>query len=452
MYRAVPHVTARQLALGALCAAVAHVGVAQATAQEGNEMGITGVTASDADLTVPTEAPEGETLRYGLGFPFQLSATEAALFCNLRVEGVPVYDFEAGTDVVIFDHLGHISAEDATPISRNERRQHPELGPRIIVKYPVIGGFVPVGALQEDGSPHPDAGTGFGICQAISFPVNEDGYFGWDTERIHRTEVHQLSYDGAHFHSVRSQSGLEGETHPRVGESGWSIVAPGITNAIPDGDDLLQPVLAYDGTVQRCGVARWQRSDGVWRPLAFSPVSPAGESWTEPSMVRDVDGALLFSARGYGEAPSNEVRVWRRARGTSEWRLVIDVQDARHQAPVSIGRAADGTPFIGANLLGSGREVLQLWPLNPERTEVEEPITIRDAPAQFGSPGEDSRWMVDHPSAAVVRLADGRWHALLAYRILHSDEHHGAQPAPQTGCYVEEVTSAGPPVSPWRFE
>ncbi|MGC9316692.1 MAG: hypothetical protein ACP5KN_01495 [Armatimonadota bacterium] len=415
-------------------------------------MGITGVTTGDADLTVPSEAPEGEMLRYGLGFPLQVSATEAAVFCNLRVEGVPVYDFEAGTDVVIFDDPGHISAEKATPISRNERREHPELGPRIIVKYPVIGGFVPVGAVREDGSPHPHAGTGFGICQAISFPVNEDGYFGWDTEHIHRTEVHQLSYDAARFSSRRSQSGLEGEAHPRVGESEWTIVAPGITNAIPDGDDLLQPVLAYGDTVQRSGVLRWRRSDGLWRPWAFSPVSPGAESWTEPSLVRDADGALLFSARGYGDERSNEIRVWRRADAESQWRLIIDVQDARHQAPVSIGRAADGTPFLGANLLGSGREVLQLWPLNAERTGLDEPITARDARTQFGSPGENSRWMVDHPSAAVVRLADGQWHGILAYRILHSAEHQAAQPVAQTGCYVEEVTSAGPPVPPWRFE
>ena len=55
-------------------------------------------------------------------------------------------------------------------------------------------------------------------------------------------------------------------------------------------------------------------------------------------------------------------------------------------------------------------------------------------------------------SRAVVRLADGEWHGVVAYRILDSAEHQGAEPAPQTGCYVEEVASDGPVMPPWRFE
>ena len=60
--------------------------------------------------------------------------------------------------------------------------------------------------------------------------------------------------------------------------------------------------------------------------------------------------------------------------------------------------------------------------------------------------------MVDHPSGAVLRLADGRWHGVVVYRILGNAEHKGAPPAPQSGCYIEEVVAAGPPVPPWRFE
>ena len=60
--------------------------------------------------------------------------------------------------------------------------------------------------------------------------------------------------------------------------------------------------------------------------------------------------------------------------------------------------------------------------------------------------------MVDHPSAAVLRLADGEWHGVVVYRVLNSAEHQGAEPAPQTGCYLEEVVSDGPVFAPWRFE
>ena len=126
------------------------------------------------------------------------------------------------------------------------------------MRFPVIGGFIPLGALREDGSAHPHAGTGFGIAQAISFPVDEAGLFNWNAERIHRCEVHQLRFDGERFSAIRSAPGQE-QAHPLVGESGWEIIAPGITNAIPDGEDLLQAVMTRNGAGQVSGVVRWAR-------------------------------------------------------------------------------------------------------------------------------------------------------------------------------------------------
>lgn len=208
-------------------------------------------------------------------------------------------------------------------------------------------------------------------------------------------------------------------------------------------------------------------------PVEFSPVTPLGESWSEPSLIRDSDGALLFSARGSGGQRFTEVRVWRRYEGGPQWRLVFSTPDVRvlhleeggpqweqvisapgahSPGPISINRAADGTPYIAANLLGTGRETLCIWPLNPARTSLTEPITVRSARAEFGPPAADSRWLVDHPSGTVVRLRDGEWHALLAYRVLDSAEHRGAAPSAWTGCYVEEVLSNGPVIPPWRFQ
>jgi len=49
-------------------------------------------------------------------------------------------------------------------------------------------------------------------------------------------------------------------------------------------------------------------------------------------------------------------------------------------------------------------------------------------------------------------LADGDWHSVLSYRIVDNGEVEGsAPPAPQTGCYVEEVFSAGEAVPVWSF-
>lgn len=434
---------------------------------------ITGVTAGPVRLTAPPDSTPEQPLSYGLGFPFQVAADRAALFCNVRVEGVATFDYENGTDVIVFDSLEGIGAAPPVIISRNERLTDAGGAPRIVVKFPIIGGFVPLGALRPGGSPHPHAGTGFGLCQAISFPVDEAGLFNWQTERIHRCELHQLSYDGERFAAERVAQ-LPERPHPWVGESAWRISAPGITNAIPDGDDLLQAVQASDGSGSSSGVVRWSRAGGSWEPVEFSPVTPRNEGWAEASLVRDTDGALLFSARGGVGDQLSEVRVWRYYQGEPQWRLVFSTPDVRvlhreeggpqweqvlsapgahNPGPISINRAADGTPFIGANLPASGRETLCLWPLNEARAGLLEPLTARAARDEFGAPAAaDARWMVDHPSGAVVRLADGAWHALLAYRILDSAEHRGAAPTERTGCYVEEVHSDGPVMAAWRFE
>jgi hypothetical protein len=412
---------------------------------------IAAVTRGPADLVVPGDSSEAQVLRYGLGFPFQVAPGLAGLWVNLRVELRPVGDFENGTDVVLFDSLDDISAEGAIPVSRNEWERDPETGTRrIVLKYPVSGGFVPLGARRQDGSPHPHAGTGFGVCQAISFPTDENGLYSWATERVHGTEVHQFSYDGERFAAERSASGAGG-AHPQVGETEWRIIHPGITNAIPDGDDMLLAANVTPGKGAICGVTRWRRADGLWRPVGLSPVTPITEAWTEPSVVRDTDGALLFSARAYGPH-INRIRVWRSQDVGETWELVIDLPDTRHEAPISLNQAADGTPYIAANLLGRQRETLCLWPLNAERAGLADPLVVRDAREEFGEPPGGSTWMVDHPSGAVLQLADGKWHGVLAYRILELAEHRGAAPPEQSGCYVEEVIFAGPPVPPWRFE
>ncbi len=433
---------------------------------------ITAVTTSAADLVTPPDSTDDQVLSYGLGFPFQVAPDEAAIFCNVRVEGVAAVDFENGTDVIVFDDLANISADNAVAISRNERPTDADGNERLVIKFPVIGGFVPVGALRADGAAHPHAGTGFGLCQAISFPLDEDGHFSWSTERIHRCEVHQFSYDGERFEAVRSDAGLE-EAHPLIGESDWKIMSPGITNAIPDGDDMLLAATVFNGTGQTTGVVRWRRVDSLWQPIEYSRVTPPGKPWSEASLVRDTDGALLFSARGSGGDRYTTVQVWRKSGDGPQWQLVVSTPDVRvwhkqeegpewglvinllkahNSGPMSIGRAADGTPFIGADLLGSGRETLCIWPLNPERMDLEEPITARAARDEFGPAPGGGRWMVDHPSSAVLRLADGLWHGVVAYRILGNAEFKGDAPAAQSGCYVEEVISTGPPMPPWRFE
>jgi hypothetical protein len=403
--------------------------------------GIVGVTKGPADVSVPPDVPEGEVQHYGLGFPFQVGPTMAAIFVNRRMEVTGLWDFENGSDVILFDNLGAISADAPIPVTRNEKRVDPATGERrITVKFPDIGGFVPLGARRADGSRHPRAGSGFAICQALEFPMTEAGTFSWSAKWKQNLEFHQFAFDGNKLRVVKTETWTE-DRPLMIGDTGWYVIAPGITMAIPDGDDLLQPVLAANrSTGGASGIVRWRTRYGIWRPVSFVPVA---DGVAEASLIRDADGALLFSGRGSGPA-ANSIPVWRSGDNGATWQQLMDVLQVREEAPISINRAADGTPYIATNPLGHGRQVLQLWPLNAARTGLEEPIVARAAV-------EGRTQTVDHPNAATVRLADGKWHHVLVYRVMNGEDPTGATPDVQTGCCVEEVFSRGPAIPAWDF-
>jgi hypothetical protein len=96
--------------------------------------------------------------------------------------------------------------------------------------------------------------------------------------------------------------------------------------------------------------------------------------------------------------------------------------------------------------------VLAIWPLDDSRTGLDGRFIARDAPVEYGPAPSGSWWRLDHPTSTVLRLGDGKWHAVLSYRTVDNGEVEGdAPPAPQTGTYVEEVFSFGDPVPPWSF-
>ena len=52
----------------------------------------------------------------------------------------------------------------------------------------------------------------------------------------------------------------------------------------------------------------------------------------------------------------------------------------------------------------------------------------------------------------VLRLADGKWHNVIALRILeYAEMTHMQLPTAYTGAYLEEVLSAGEPIAAWNF-
>jgi hypothetical protein len=228
---------------------------------------------------------------------------------------------------------------------------------------------------------------------------------------------------------------------------------------------------------QSAGVTRWRYSKEVWGPVSFVPVTGEDGS-VEPSLIRDVDGALLFCCRGGGEPNYNDIRIWRSRDAGLTWTLIIHVRSPVGHGPISLNRAADGSPFVVANLNevllhptapqaklaprldakgrvragGWFREKLYLWPLNTERNGVELPSLVRDPRAEFGIPPGGTLWDCDHPIGATVRLRDDLWHGLVCFRLVEKGEvDRSFGPTDYTGCYVEEVFSSGPGLPAWHF-
>lgn len=409
---------------------------------------ITGVTKTGPTLVQPVEQTEGQTCRYGLGFVFQIGPQTAAVSVNVRTAGVGHWDFENGSDIVVFDDLANVAARPPIVCARNTTDTDPQTGKRrVAIHYPVTPGFWPLGARRGDATEHPAAGTGFGFSQVLHFDLNDEGFFSWDDPYEQSWFVYQFAWDGSRFLVTHAERRAP-EDALQIGDGPWRVVGPGITCAIADGDDLLYPVLASDSSRNVSGVTRWRSGPEGWRPVVFHGISGG----YEPSLVRDTDGALLYTARD-ADADGNSVRVWRSTDAGENWYEVLHDPKLRSNAPMVLNRAVDGTPYLAANHPKGFRNVSAIWPLTVERDRFEPPVIARDCDVDFGAPPEKTTWFADHPVGAVVRLRDGRWHGVVGYRVMaFSFEGLGGETlAPQTGCYIEEVSSTGPTLAAWEF-
>ena len=439
--------------------------------QAAHVSGITKVSNHGPALTEPGDSTKDQPLRYGLGYILQVAPRTAAVLCNIRTIGTGHWDWENGSDAVVFDDLATVGQRKPVILTRNKYDQNPATGKRrVAVTYPTTGGFVPLGAKRPDGSPHPNAGTGFGIANALCYDLNEQGYYtpadakrGGQYPSSSRWYVHQLAYDGKKLRVVKAEmkpcagnrlllpdvrKAEVAKSTLKTTDGVWALTAGGLSVAIPDGDDLLLPVMANDGKRDATGVSRWRREGGDWHPVAFYAVSGG----TEPTLIRDTDGSLLYSVRDAGGGPE-AVGVWRSPDDGKTWKQVFYDAKLRSNAPVVLHQATDGTPFIVADQPGSFRAKLCLRPLTADRTGCGPAKLVRDCVAEFGPPPKGALWFADHPTGATVRLADGRWHRLVAYRVnaYKPAGIGGETPTPRTGCHIEEVFSAGPARPAWKF-
>lgn len=422
------------------------------------------ITRGLPDVSLPRSSTGNLPTRYGLGQPVQVGPKTAALFCNLRVVGPNRSDYEDGGDVFVFDNLASLGTAEPTPIARNERVKDSTTGePRFIVKYPTCVSFWPLEARQPDGSVHPGAGKGVAFCRALSF-VGSGDTLPWEffskPSVQHYVEVMYLSFDGRQVSVVKRD--LIPDDPGWATQDGWHIAAPGLQPAIPDGNDLLLALNAQKEGKAGTGVCRFRFAGGQWQPVAFTRVTGG----CEPSLVRRTDGSLVFLTRPSEPMDAKRIMLWTSTDSGATWRLVLDAPNVRPSTPVSVHATPNGRIFVLANALGMtspdgmarwwhrNRDRLVMWQLAEKAVQLMPPQLIRDCTEEFGAAPDQAMWYCDHPVSATVRLNDGKWHGLLAYRLMAFStlgEKVAEVPTPQTGCCVEEVPSAQPVTPPWHF-
>ena len=430
-----------------------------------------------------------ESWRYGNGRAIQVTPDAAALFCGVRPEKMGGPDYVDGSRVVLFDDLDRIADSESVPLASNEFFGDPKSGKaRMAMKHGVWPWFVPAGARLADGAPHPWPGTGFGLQSVLEVPVDENLRWGKgalykDAEK--RTAVYQFRCGARGFEVVGVQEHKPEDmpvvpTHPitaqmeavAVGDRErfrWRLADKGLGPGLPDGADMLMPAMAArvapEGDAPgrpAAGVMRWRCDDGEWKPVHFTPIAVSVDGveqyWHEPSLVRARDGALLFSARPRFGPYEHTVRLWRSEDGMA-WQVVFDRLQARAESPVTINSAADGTPYFALNPWFSeyegmpythGRRRMDIRPMRPDLSDWGEGLLVRRT--ETGR-AERSRWLLDHPLSATIRLKDGVWRHVLAYRSLFSGAFDEMDEGSLSyGLYLDAIESDGPAIAPWRFD
>lgn len=430
------------------------------------------ITNGHCQLKTPVTKPieNFPAASYQIGNPIQLSKSEAAIMCNIRPAGVWVQDIEVGNDMIPFSELDNIDTSKAIPLTRSEEVEHPKTGePLMVYKFPASYGFVPHGAKLDNGKSHPHAGTGFGLYECIGFPKSHSVKdWTYIKEPVVYSECQEYRYDGKEFEVTDTK-----KLHASEILDDWFIESRGVARALPDGEDFLLPVCGMQkdefkssqiDIKQRlswyAGVSRWRFDGQQWKAVSFTPVILGGN---EPSIVRDIDGSILFTARiGTG------IFAWRsNDHGESfEKTLSMDSSVQKNTHPVLINRTVGGTVYIASNPSPDpylpaiyGRKSQTAWVLSPDRRGVADIVPYFDCDKLFKVPNKSgtspnrSPWQVDHPVGGVVQLGD-KLHSLLTFRVAEAAEVHGtALPTVRTGCWIEKVWSDqdGDAYGDWKF-
>lgn len=444
------------------------------------------VTCRNAALNaVKTPLADGVEGIYQISRIVQLDPETAGFFVNIRQSCARACDLEQGSDFCFtrdpelrrFEGFQALTRADVTAPFDNGQKF-------LMVSYPLFAAFVPLGALLEDGTPHPHGGTGFAVGLKMGRPCDDHGVCKSYTDPLEedccdQVEFLQLAWNGRDL-SVTDRA-CKTFSHKKGTFKQSISPQPPLAGVVADGEDLLTGLTqnVNNEPLGRAGVCRWKRRKGRWEIAAFTPVGAPGSF--EPSLIRDIDGSLLFTHRAavpqwtpalklmpeaLEDARHNrDLRVWRSRDNGKTWHLCIHQKDCCNAAPVSLAMTCGGVPLLltneGADTLNSGetffhggiREKMKYWPLATAGDRLLEGHIFRDANAEFGPPPYGKAWYMDHPVSSIVRLSDRKWHSVLTLRNMDISEGGGGKaPTPFTGLYVEEISGGKNDIEPpWHF-
>jgi hypothetical protein len=400
-------------------------------------------------LSLTASQPENTTrpVIYEVPKLFQLDRDHGMLIASMREQGG--HDFEVGNDAFVFKDLKDISAEKAIPINRLDANYHLKStgAPAVQGRFPVSGGFVPLGAKLADGSPHPAAGTGFVYSGTLTFRADRmEGHpqAGKDDRDI---EFVQLRWDGKDLKVIQREFSKT--------LAGVDVGRVGLTNALPDGTGFLCPFAADDGTY--VVVIRFEYDGESWKPVkAGKPFreSPLPKNWrtdrvyrwleTEASIVRDGERYLVYT-----RCRDWKGRVYSSTDGLN-YSILFDHYN--YNTPQTLNQGLDGSIYLLTNR-GPGllRNPLLAFPLQGQ-TFMEPWMVHDERRVHYYNATDVETPFIDHATGTSLFLG-GRWRHFAGYRALglHETDGKGAPPGPHTGVFIDEFLYKDVSHTPWSF-
>ena len=362
-------------------------------------------------LARPASQPAGTTqsVAYELGNLLQLDRDHCLLVASLDEQGGG--DKCVGNDGFVIRSLADVRAERAIPLNRPDPSFTLVDGKKAwLSKGPATGGFVPLGAVRDDGSPHPAAGSGFLGASCINF--NEAGT-SMESGCEALIEFLELRWDGRRLtvkaELIRSLMGL-----PVVGQA--------MCGFLPDGDGFLAPFLTERGNV----MFRFELQGNKWtavaqgEPFMAKPVTgPIGhfnsatdaETAETECCVRKANGAYWASTRG------NDA-MGRLYRSTDGLNYHLFLEHPTHTVPQPLNQGLDGNLYLATNPFPGPdgawlRNPLVIRPFEGDR--FGDPIIAHDVDGIRTQTGDQIPF-VDHAMGSNVHL-EGRWRHFLCFRV-----------------------------------